>query len=294
MSIEEKQLRANIISLYGGYESEIPELAQCFGISEKQVRQYIEEENKLHRELYGENLWENKEISIKGEEKMPNEKGNVKGNVKKSGIEVKDLAKTVAEAAAGIVDKAKAKDVPQDPKATIKGAVEAKVPREKVKQGQLANETMIISTRPPHVPDIRAIANSVSLKAIDSKTRTPSGKEVTIVKIDVLAETLRKLKELKKVLGSNLPTAINRVELDPNGLVFDFYVKYGRGPIYVKRATKATGLVCKSAPAKKKTTAGDMRSVHLVTLKITASKIAATQTAGLWKLLKYSIKGIKA
>lgn len=237
-------------------------------------------------------------------------KGNRK-EIGKAGVDVKKLGakaveevvsgkvrkvatKTVAEAAAEIKAKQKAKEVPQKPEAEVKAAPKVKMPQEKVKEAQTGNESMFVKTTPAHVETIRAIVQSANLRPIESKTKTSTGKEVAIVRIDALAETLRKLKELKKVLDSDLPTAIKRVELDSNGLVFEFYVKFGRGPIYVKRAAKATGLVCKSAPAKKKTTAGDMRSVHLVTLKISASKMAASQVVKLWKLLKYNIPGIKA
>lgn len=224
------------------------------------------------------------------------EKGKVKkdkGDGKQPDVR-KVPTKTVAEAAAEIKARAKVKEAPQKPKTEIKTEIKDKVPQEKPKDPQTGNESMFIKTSPAHVKDIRAIAQSASLRPIESKLKTPSGKEVIVVRIDALSETLRKLKELKKVLGSNLPTAINRVELDPNGLVFEFYVKYGRGPIYVKRASRATGLVCKSASAKKKTTAGDMRNVHLVTIKISASKMAAPQVVKLWKVLKYSISGFKA
>jgi len=50
----EEQLRVNIVSLYGGYESEIPELAKAFGISEEQVKRYIREEEELMEKLYGD------------------------------------------------------------------------------------------------------------------------------------------------------------------------------------------------------------------------------------------------
>jgi len=209
----------------------------------------------------------------------------------KKGTDVRELAKKVAEAAGSAVKKGEVKG---DPKKEVKEVPKGTRKELPGNEHKGAKETLIVTTAVGNGEIIRKIVNSVGLTVIQTKSQTPSGKGVIVVKIEVLAETLRKLKELKKVLAPNLPTAINRVELDKNGLVFEFYVKWGRGPIYVKRAKAATGIVCRSAPAKKKTTAGDNRSVHLVTLNISASKVAASQVAGLWKLLKYKVGGPKA
>ena len=44
-----EQLRANIVSLYDGYNSTIKDLSRVFEIPESQVRGYIKEEEELRR-----------------------------------------------------------------------------------------------------------------------------------------------------------------------------------------------------------------------------------------------------
>ena len=206
-----------------------------------------------------------------------------------------------AESAAKMVKDAKAKEEANKAKEAAKVSQPAGKTQntgggnsERLKQAKPATQTLVISTGAVHLADIRAILKKVGLTPTETKEKQGRAKNPMSVTVDVLPDTIRILTSLKRVLGSNLPTAINRVELYPEGLVFEFFVKYGRGQIYDKRAKTTPGINCKTKPAKKQTTAGDMRSVHLVTLKIPATPFVATQVGAIWKLLKYSFNAVKA
>ena len=247
-------------------------------------------------------------------------------NEKKTGINVKNLGKQVAKVAAGMVKEGTDKvDAKTPAKATVeaqtpnKAKVEAQTPakpktgvtvakkvnnaakppvNQPVKPNAPVNqpvkpkgktETLYIKTGAVHLPDIRKILKTRGLTPTETKENKGRVKDPMLVTVELIPDTIKILKSLKYVLGANLPTAINRVELYPQELIFEFYVKYGRGQIYDKRAKTAPGINCRTKPDKKKTTAGDMRSVHLVTLKIPATPFVATQVGAIWKLLKYSL-----
>jgi len=227
-------------------------------------------------------------------------------NDKKSGVDVKVLGKGIAKAAAGMVKQGKDK---VDSKTGNKDAVEAQTPV-KPKTGVTVakrvndtpntpvkpsaevskkTETLYVKTGAAHLADIRAILKTRGLTPTETKVKKGRVKTPMLVTVELMPETIKILTSLKWVLGANLPTAINRVEPDSHGLTFEFFVKYGRGQIYDKRAKAAPGITCRTKPDKKKTSAGDMRSVHLVTLKMPATSLVATQVQAVWKLLKYNL-----